>query len=112
VDLVTVWLLFLPAALVVMALAAYTLARDGSRAQSWKELAVVAATGCRLGVLSSLMLAIAGLGCLTGPAWVLGWAMIVLGLSGAIGGYLVFRRYLVETDPPRRMQQPGNPSLP
>jgi len=108
---VTVWLLFLPAALVVMCCAAYTLLRDRARPRSWGQQQVVAATGCRLGVLSSLMLALAGLGCLHGPASVLGWAMIVLGLLGAATGYLVFRRYLAEPDPPQVVSQPDNPSL-
>jgi hypothetical protein len=108
---VTAWMLFLPGALVVMSCAAYTLVRDGARATSWRQLGVVAATGCRLGVLSCLMLALAGLGCLGGPAAVLGWAMIVLGLLGAGAGAVVFTRYLAESDPLRTARQPGDPSL-
>ena len=95
----TVWLLFLPAAVLVMGLAAYTLLRDGPRARSSQQRHACAATGCRLAVLSSLLLALAGLGCLDGTASALGWAMIVLGLSGATAAHLFFRRYLAE---PRR----------
>jgi hypothetical protein len=97
---VTVWLLCLPAALIAMALAAYTLTRDGSRARSSGQLEA-AASGCRLAVLSSLLLALAGLACLGGAAWILGWVMIVLGLGGAAAGCLFFRRYLVEPHSPR-----------
>jgi hypothetical protein len=108
---VTAWLLFLPGALIVMCCAAYTLLRDASGVQSWGQLRTVAATSCRLGVLSSVMLALAGLGCLDGQASVLGWAMIVLGLLGATSGFLVFRRYLAKTNPPRSVRSPKNPRL-
>jgi len=106
---VTVWLLFLPGALVVMCCAAYTLLRDGPRAQSWGQLRTAAATSCRLSVVSSAMLALAGLGCLDGQASVLGWTMVVLGLLGATSGLLVFRRYLPETSPPRWVRSPESP---
>jgi len=98
---VTAWLLCLPAALVVMGLAALTLLRDGSRAPSLTQLHTCAGTGCRLAVLSSVLLALAGLGCVDGAASVLGWAMIVLGLLGATSGCLFFRRCLFDTVPPR-----------
>ena len=107
----TAWLLFLPGALVVMCCAAYPLVRSGSRAQSWVEVQTVASTSCRLGVLSSVMLALAGLGCLDGQARALGWAMIVLGLLGTIAGLLVFKRYLAETGSPRSVRPPDNQSL-
>jgi hypothetical protein len=107
---VTAWLLFLPGALVVMCCAVYTLLRDGARLQSWSQLRTVAATSCRLGVLSSVMLVLAGLGCLDGPASVLAWAMIVLGLLGATSGFLVFRRYLGEPNAPRSVRQRENPT--
>jgi hypothetical protein len=110
VDLVTAWLLLLPAALVVMCLAACTLLRDGSHTASSRQLHARAATSCRLGVLSSVMLALAGQGCLDGPASVLGWAMIVLGLLGATSGFLVFRRYLAEPNAPRSVRRRENPT--
>jgi hypothetical protein len=108
---VTAWLLLLPGALVVMCCALYTLLRHGPRAQSREQVHAIAVTGCRLGVLSSVMLALAGLGCLDGQAAALGWAMIVLGLLGAALGCLVSMRYLAEPNPPRSMRPPGNPSL-
>ena len=64
----TAWLLCLPASLVVMGVAAYVVLRDGSQARSSRELTAAAATGCRLGALSSVLLALAGLGCLRGAA--------------------------------------------
>ena len=97
----TACLLFLPAGLVVMCLAAYTLWRDGSRARSSRQRHACAETGCRLAVLSSLLLALAGVCCLDGLASALGWAMIVLGVSGATAGCLFFRRYLAATDESR-----------
>jgi F0F1-type ATP synthase assembly protein I len=107
---VTAWLLLLPAALVVMCLAAYTLLRDGSHTASSRQLHTCAATSCRLGVLSGLLLALGGLGCLDGAASTLGWAMIVLGLLGATAGYLVFRRYLAEPTAPRSVRRRENPT--
>jgi len=84
------WLVsFLPASLAVMCFALYKLWRDAPRARA----------GCRLAVLSSLILAVAGLGCYQGPAWALGWLMIILGLGGAMTGSVVFQLYLGETDP-------------
>jgi len=85
-----------------MCLAAYTLLRDVPRARSSQQLHACAATGYRLAVLSSLLLALAGLGCLDGAVSMLGWAMIVLGLSGATAGCLFFSRHLAEVDGPRR----------
>jgi hypothetical protein len=96
---------FLPVALVVMCFALYKLWRDGSRARSPRERHAVATTGCRLGVASSLMLAVAGLGCLQGPAWMIGWLMILLGLGGAITGYVVIRIHLTQCAPTSSMQQ-------
>jgi hypothetical protein len=95
-------LLFLPAALVVMGVAACTVCCRPSRAESWEQLRARASESCRLGTLSSLMLALAGLGCLDGPAAILGWTMVILGLLGAAVGCIVFKRYLVETGPSRR----------
>ena len=100
----TAWLLLLPGALVVLCCAAYTLLRDGSRVTSWSQLRTIAATSCRLGVISSVMLALAGLGCLKGQAPALGLTMIVLGLLGATSGLLVSRRYLTETEPPQSVR--------
>jgi hypothetical protein len=97
-DLVTACLLFLPAGLVVMCLAAYTLLRDTSQARSPDQVQASAVTGCRLGVLSSVLIALAGIGCLDGPVFALGSVMIVLGVSGATAGCLFFRRYLAATD--------------
>ena len=103
-------LVFLPAALIVMCFALYKLWRDGSRAQSPRERHAVAATGCRLALASSLMLAVAGLGCLQGPAWMLAWLMILLGLGGTITGYGVNRLYLAQRDPTPSTQRPqGRP---
>jgi uncharacterized protein YfiM (DUF2279 family) len=88
--------LVLAVAILLMCCAALTLVWDGSRAASSAERRAVAARGCRLGVVSSLLLAVAGVACLDGPASAWGWAMIFLGLAGATAGYLVFRRYLTE----------------
>ena len=99
-------LLFLPAALIVMVVAACTLWRDEQRAQSARQRQVAATRACRLGALSSLLLALASLGCLGGPARALGWAMIVLGLLGAAGAYAVYKRYLAEPDRIRPGRQP------
>jgi hypothetical protein len=89
-------LLFLPAALIVMVVAAYTLWRDEQRAQSVRERQAAAARACHLGALSSLLLALASLGCLSGPAAALGWAMIIVGSLGAAAAYVVYKRYLAE----------------
>jgi hypothetical protein len=110
-DLVTAWLLFLPAALVVMCLAAYVLVRDGSKLHSSRQLHTSATTGCRLGILSSVLLALAGLGCLDGAASMLGWAMIILGLLGAAVGFLSSRRYVAESNRPRPVRHRENPLL-
>ena len=91
------FLLFLPAALVVMGCAAYATWRDAPRARSFEQLRACASTACRLSVISSLMLALAGLGCLNGPAAVWGWTMLALGLLGATASYLVSKRYLTDT---------------
>ena len=93
-DLVTAWLLLLPAGLVVMCLAAYTLLRDASQPQSPDQSHASAVTGCRLGMLSSVLIALSGLGCLSGQACILGYTMIVLGLAGATGGWLFSKRHL------------------
>ena len=90
----TVWLLLLPTGLVVMGLAAYTLLRDTSQPRSVEQLHASAVNGCRLGVLSSVLIALCGLGCLSGQASVLGCTMIVLGLAGATGGWLFYKRHL------------------
>ena len=87
-------LLFLAAAIILMCSAALTLVRDGSRAGSSAEQRAVATRGCRLGVISNLALAVAGVACLDGVASAWGWAMILLGLVGATAGFVVFRRYL------------------
>jgi hypothetical protein len=108
---VTAWLLFLPGALVVMCCAADTLLRNGSRFETWSQMRTVAATSCRLGVISSVMLALAGLGCLKGHASVLGLVMVVLGLLGATSGVLVSRRYLTETELPRSVRSSESPWL-
>jgi hypothetical protein len=91
------WMLFLPAALVVMGCAAYTLWPDGSHVEAWPQLRARARAACQLGSVSSVMLALAGLGCLGGPAGMLGWLMIVLGLLGVVAGAVVLRRYLATT---------------
>jgi hypothetical protein len=90
-------LLFLAAAIILMCSAALTLVRDGSRAGSSAEQRAVATRGCRLGVISNLALAVAGVAgvaCLDGVASAWGWAMILLGLVGATAGFVVLRRYL------------------
>jgi uncharacterized iron-regulated membrane protein len=99
-------LLFLPAALIVMLVAAYTLWRDERRAQSARQRQAAATRACRLGALSSLLLALASLGCLSGPAPALGWAMIILGGLGAAAAYVVYRRYLAEPDRIRPGRRP------
>jgi hypothetical protein len=103
------WLVFLPVAVGVMCFALYRLWRDEPLAQSPQQRYAVARTGCRLAVVSSLMLAAAGLGGFQGPAWVLGWLMIVLGLGGVITGSVVFQRYLGETGQPQSTRQPEDP---
>ena len=95
----TAWLLFLPAAVVVMGLAAYTLLRDGSQARMAAELTACADTGCRLGVLSGVLLTLAGLGLLGNDAAPAGWAMVVLGLLGAGAGSVFHRRHLARPGP-------------
>jgi hypothetical protein len=102
-------LLFLPAAVVVMGLAAYTLLRDGSQARTAAELHACADTGCRLGVLSGVLLALAGPGLLGGDAAPVGWAMIVLGALGAAAGYVFHRCHLAQPDPPRSVRRWGDP---
>ncbi len=94
---VLVWcLLLLAAAIVLMCCAALTVVRGGSRAHSSAERRAAAAGGCRLGVISSLVQTLAGVVCLDSPAAVWGSVMILLGLTGASTGYLVFRRFLVD----------------
>jgi hypothetical protein len=91
-------LLFLPAALIVMSVAAYTLWRDERRARSARQRQAAAARACHLGALSSLMLALASLGCLSGSTRALGSTMIVLGLLGATAAYVVHKHYLAEPE--------------
>jgi len=91
---VTACLIFLPAALIVMSSAGYTLWRDERRARSAWQRQATATRACYLGLISSLLLALAGLGCLNSPARVLGWVMIGLGLLGAFAAYVVVQRYL------------------
>jgi hypothetical protein len=106
----TAFLLFLPAALVVMACAAYTVCKRSSSAAREGDVMARANAGCRLGSISSLMLALAGLGCLGSPASGWGWAMIMLGLLGATAGYLVVKRHLSE--PHRSATHRGGRSWP
>ncbi len=85
-------LLFLPAAVLVMAFAAQTVWRQGRQADSSAQLEALAGKGCRLGVISSLMLAISGFGCFDGLSDTLGTVMIVLGLVGATTGLVALKQ--------------------
>jgi hypothetical protein len=94
-----------------MCLAAYTLLRDASQTRSPDQLHVSAVTGCRLAVLSSVLIGLSGLGCLHGEACVLGYLMIFLGLAGAAAGGLFLRRHLAERDSPSARRARENPSV-
>ena len=96
----TACLLCLPAGLIVMCLAAYTLLRDASQTRSPDQLHVSAVTGCRLAVLSSVLIAVSGLGCLRGEARVFGFVMILVGLTGVAAGGLFAKRHLAARPAP------------
>ena len=100
------FLVFLPVALVVMCVAVYKLCRDGSRVRSVPERHAVARTGCRVAASSSLLLAVAGFGGIQGPAWMIGWLMILLGVGGALTGYVVIRLYPARSAQTPSTQQP------
>src|SRR4051794_16489051 len=109
------WLLFLPAAVLVMVVAAVLLWRKLPHAQTRQQRYTLATTGSRLGMFSGLLLAPSGLGLLGGPGTALGLIMIGLGLSAAAAGYafqrhcthVIFRESSEPLPRRRTMRSPG-----
>jgi hypothetical protein len=93
----SVWLSFLPAAIIVMASAVRVICREAPNARSHAQKCVLATSVCRRATISGLVLAPTGLH-FVGPSWPLGVLVIAIGLLVALGAAAAAEHYRVLID--------------
>ena len=89
-----VWLIFLPAAILVMGFAVYAVWREAPKT-SPEQRHGLARSGLQLAAISGLLLAPTGLHLLAGPNWQFGVLVIAIGLLAALGAHVLAERFRV-----------------